>query len=295
MVLHLLASAPSRNEQALATRVDYASSVAALTFLLYDICVTFDDEVNFVWPKPWTHVKCIFFFVRYIPLFVQISILFIANPDITPHFHFTSHDCFIFEVYQGVLTVLVFAAVDYILILRVYALYHDNAVVRTAVLVAFAMEVCAMCVGLGLSLGGIEFDDICLTTSVPETLIIYGGGTIIFQTFLFVLTVVKFVRAVREGWGNAPLVGLVMRDGSWAFFLLFAVVAGDGALYALKNHTYASVLFGWLLSLFSFSGYRVLLNLDRMHIGPRLPTTQSTTHDSPYQFTTGIAMDGESL
>ncbi|KAF8178570.1 hypothetical protein K438DRAFT_1265971 [Mycena galopus ATCC 62051] len=279
--------------QALATRVDYASSLGALTFLLYDILITIDDEVKFIWPKPWTHTKFLFLFIRYVPLFVQISTLFIASPELTPQFHFTPHDCFIWQVYQGVATVLVFAAVDYVLILRVYALYHNNANIRKVVLAALFLEVCGMVVGLGLTLGGIKFDDICLTTSVSSTLIIYGGSTLLFQIFLFILTVVKFVGAVREGWGDTPLVGLVMRDGTWAFFLLFAVVASDASLFALQNHTYASVLFGWLLSVFSFSGYHVLLNLDRLHGAPSLPTSQSSTHNSPYQFTTRIMTDAD--
>ncbi|KAJ6497738.1 hypothetical protein C8R45DRAFT_137901 [Mycena sanguinolenta] len=283
---------PSDVGQALATRIDYASSLGALTFLLYDILITLEDEVKFIWPKPSTRTKFIYFFIRYIPLCIQISTLLIASPELTPQFHFTPHDCFIWQVYQGVGTVLVFGAVDYVLILRVYALYHNSPTVRRVVLVAFALEVCGMCVGLGLSLGGIKFDDICLTTAVPGTLIIYGGATLLFQTFLFILTAVKFITALREGWGDTPLVGLVMRDGTWAFFLLFTVVAADSALFGLKNHTFASILFGWLLSVFSFSGYHVLLNLDRLHDDvPRLPTSQSSTYDSPYQFTTRIVTD----
>ncbi|KAJ7039107.1 hypothetical protein C8F04DRAFT_317552 [Mycena alexandri] len=280
-------------DKALATQVDYRSSVAALVFLLYDICITIDDEVNFIWPKPWTRTKFLYLLIRYLPLFVQTSILTIGSPDLTPSFHFTPHDCFIWQVYQGVATVLVFAAVDCVLILRVFALYNNNRTMRRLVVVAFALEFGGMCVGLGLSLPGIQFDDICLTTSISSELLIYAGSTLLFQTFLFALTVFKFVQAVREGWGDTPLLSLVMRDGTWAFFLLFAVVAGDAALYGLKNHQFASVLYGWLLSVFSFAGYHVLLNLDRLNDAPRLATSESSTNDSPYQFTTRIVTDRE--
>ncbi|KAJ7782777.1 hypothetical protein B0H16DRAFT_1494344 [Mycena metata] len=158
-------------DKALATQVDYRSSVAALVFLL--------------------------------------SILTLGSPDLTPSFHFTPHDCFIWQVYQGVATVLVFAAVDYVLILRGLSSWHS------------LLEFTGMCVGLGLSLPGIQFDNICLTTSVSSALLIYAGSTLLFQTFLFALTAYKFVQAVREGWGDTPLLSLVMRDGTWAFFLLF--------------------------------------------------------------------------
>ncbi|KAJ7714950.1 hypothetical protein B0H14DRAFT_2413367, partial [Mycena olivaceomarginata] len=46
------------------------------------------------------------------------STLFIGSPELTPQFDFTPHDCFIWQVYQGAITVLLFVAVDYVLILR---------------------------------------------------------------------------------------------------------------------------------------------------------------------------------
>ncbi|KAJ6593570.1 hypothetical protein B0H19DRAFT_25476 [Mycena capillaripes] len=309
--------------KAFGTQLVYRSSLGALTFLAYDICITLDDEVKFVWPKPWTRMKLCYLFIRYVPLFVQISTLFIASPELTPHFNFTPHDCFIWQVYQGVATVLLFAAVDYVLILRVSALYHNNATIRKFVLAAFILEIAGMCVGLGLSLPTIQFDEICLVTAISPTLIVYAGATLLFQTLLFGLTLAKFVRAVRDGWGDTPLVGLVMRDGTWAFILLFgeaymlycdfwlkrpAVIAGDASLYGLKNHTIAGVLYGcvnsrndsscfnpdlsrWLLSVFSFSGYHVLLNLDRLSDAPYLPTSQTSTNQSSLQFTTRIITD----
>ncbi|KAJ7647622.1 hypothetical protein FB45DRAFT_822622 [Roridomyces roridus] len=272
-------------EQALATQINYRSSVAALTFLLYDICLTFDDEVNFVWPKAWTRMKFLFLFIRYVPLFVQFSILVIGSPELTPHFHFTPHDCFIWEVYQGVATVLILAAVDCVLILRVCALYHNKPIIRRLVLLAFLLEVTGMIVGLGLSVSTITFDDICLITHVSTLLLIYAGSTLIFQTFLFALTAIHFGRALREGWGDTPLVHLVMRDGTWAFLLLFAVLVGASSLYTVKNQSYAGIIYGWLLTVFSFSGYRVLLNLDRLSsTSPRLDTTNNT----PWEFTTRL-------
>ncbi|KAJ7188604.1 hypothetical protein C8R46DRAFT_878657 [Mycena filopes] len=173
--------------------------------------------------KSWSPMKFLYLFVRYIPLVVQMSILTIGSPEWTPFFHFTAHDCFVWNVYQGVATVLIFAAVDYILILRVYALYHNNLIMRKVVLLAFALELCGMCIGLGLSLPGIQFDDICVVTGISSALIIYAAQRGYSQTFLFSLTVFKFVQALRQGWGGAPLLGLVLRDGVWAFFLIFGV------------------------------------------------------------------------
>ena len=64
---------------------------------------------------------CNFFFGR---IFVWLtfeglvrSILLIGS-ELTPHFHFSSHDCYIWQVYQGVSAGTIITTVDTILILR---------------------------------------------------------------------------------------------------------------------------------------------------------------------------------
>ena len=47
------------------------------------------------------------------------------------------------------------------------------------------------------------------------------GAPIAFQTLLFGFTVWKFVVALKSGWGNIPIMRLLVRDGTWAFILLF--------------------------------------------------------------------------
>ncbi|KAJ7287285.1 hypothetical protein C8J57DRAFT_1283426 [Mycena rebaudengoi] len=258
--------------------------VGALAFLLYDICITFDDEVKFVWPKPWTLMKLLYFFIRYFPLCVEISITLIGSPHITPQFHFSPRDCFVWQVFQGIATILIVMTVDYILILRVYALYHSGWTMRRTIICLFGLEIAGMCVGFGLSLPTIEFDDICLVTHISSTLLI-GGSILLFQSFLFALTAVRFVSALREGWGGTSIVSLIMRDGTWAFILIFAIMVGEASsLYALKNDALSGVFFGWLLTGFSFAGYRVLLNLSAYS---PLPVTQTTTGtDIRFRFTT---------
>jgi hypothetical protein len=40
-----------------------------------------------------------------------------------------------------------------------------------------------------------------------------------FQTCLFGLTVVKFIEALRTGWGEGPLLVILVRDGTWAYLV----------------------------------------------------------------------------
>ncbi|KIM45208.1 hypothetical protein M413DRAFT_334567 [Hebeloma cylindrosporum] len=242
------------------------SSVAALAFLVWDILITVDDEVNLIWPRAWNYTKYVYFLVRYLPMLVQVSILLIGS-ELTPHFHFTAHDCYIWQIYQGVAASSIVAMVDTVLILRIYALYHGprHHVIRRIVIILFTLELLGLGVGLGLAIPGITYDDICLIISVPHSLIIFGGSSVvIFQFLLFGLTLYKFIQAVRSGWGDVPLIMLLMRDGTWAFFLLSFLYVGQIGLYAQPDSTFAGVLYCWLLSAFSFCGYRILLNLNRL-------------------------------
>jgi len=229
--------------------------------------------------------------VRYLPLMVQISILLIGS-ELTPHFHFTPHDCYIWQIYQGAAASTIIATVDTVLILRVHALYHGYPIIRRIVAVFYFLELVGMAVGLALALPGVTYDNLCLVVGVPRSLLIYAGSSIVFQFFLFGLTLYKFFQAARSGWGDVPLIVLLMRDGTWAFFLLFFVYVGQVGLYGLHNHAFAGVLYGWLLTAFSFSGYRILLNLNRLaeHTsgGSRGRTSNTHRTDTNIQFSTQL-------
>ncbi|RXW24310.1 hypothetical protein EST38_g1534 [Candolleomyces aberdarensis] len=106
-----------------------------------------------------------------------------------------------------------------------------------------------------------------------------SGAPIAFQTLLFGMTFFKFFRAVKAGWGDIPIMHLLMRDGTWAFILLFAVLIGEAALYGFAPDAYTGVLYGWLNTAFSFCGYRILLNLNKLNVSQRRPSTRTTgTH-----------------
>lgn len=120
-----------------------------------------------------------------------------------------------------------------------HALYHNNRVIPRVLACAYALEIAGIAVGLALALPGITYDNVCVATGVPGSLIIYGqvhsftwratnrnnlisrAAAVAFQFLLFGLTLYKFIQALRSGWGDVPLIILLVRDGTWAFFLLF--------------------------------------------------------------------------
>ena len=45
--------------------------------------------------------------------------------------------------------------------------------------------------------------------------------SLVFETILFVLTLIKFVDAVKMGWGRRPVMRDFVSDGTWAYTLIF--------------------------------------------------------------------------
>ncbi|KAG9220641.1 hypothetical protein CCMSSC00406_0003740 [Pleurotus cornucopiae] len=301
---------PTPIEAVFGARVVNLSSAASLAFLVWDILITTDNEVELIWLKPWSVTKFLYFHIRYVPALVQIAITFVGT-EIAESFHYTAHDCYVWQVFQGVASVSIIAAVDIILILRVYALYNGHWAIRLSVGCLFFMEVVCMIVGLALAIPGIRFGPNCSTTGVPQSLLVYAygsplplaphlnfasddidrAGSVLFQIILFLLTVVRFGIAVRAGWGRIPLVELIMRDGTWAFFVLVAIVIAEAGLFGLENHALAGVLYGWLLTTFSFVGYRVLLNLQKVAV--RTPHPSTSRSSNGYRFSTVLSSEAE--
>ncbi|KAI3621284.1 hypothetical protein WG66_014527 [Moniliophthora roreri] len=277
------APVPTPTEVAEGSQAVNRSSVAALAFLLYDICLTFEDEVDLFWWRRWSFMKFNFFFIRYFPLLAQAPLLLVGS-EVTKRFHFSSHDCFIWQVYQGVISILIIMSCDFILLARIHVLYFANPRIRKLVGTCYVLEIGVMCVGLGLTLPGIRFDEICVVIGVPTGLLFYGGAVIIFQTILFGLTLYKFITGVRAGWGNVPIVKLLMRDGTWAFFVLFIIIVAQSSLYGLENHAFAGILYSWTLTLYGFCGYRILLNINHLTRRPHHADTSGTISNS-MQFT----------
>jgi len=92
--------------------------------------------------------------------------------------------------------------------------------------------------------------------------ILYSVSFVAFETILFVLTLVKFLLALRDGWGRTSVVYLLVRDGTWAFMLVFVTLCVNAGFYlGAGDSAITAIAFPWLLSIESFAGARIVLNL----------------------------------
>ncbi|TFY77004.1 hypothetical protein EWM64_g7007, partial [Hericium alpestre] len=272
------------------------SSLASLAFLVWDILITLDDEIRCIWSKPnrfWT--KWLFLFVRYFAVAIQVATLFVGT-EIAVELHYAYHSCVSWYIFQEVSTQILIISVELILMIRVHALYDRNYIITAILFALFLVENITMIITLVHVVPGVQFDEACVVLHTPGSLIYFGVAYVAFETILFGLTLVKFVQAVRRGWGRTPVVTVLMRDGTWAFALVFVVVVINGLFYigldgSISAVAYAFVpivslmpfpthiiyLIRWILSLESFAGCHLILNLQTLdHPDPRSTTTMSS-------------------
>ncbi|KAH9974224.1 hypothetical protein BJV74DRAFT_753527, partial [Russula compacta] len=237
-------------------------SVAALSFLAWDILITLDQEVDTVWSKPNRfYSKWLFLFVRYFAVAMQISLLFVGT-RISLNFHYTERDCIKWYIFQEVGTQLLVAAVEFILIIRVHALYDRKIAVTATILSLFLVENVIMIVTLAKVIPRVRFDSNCTVIHSPSGLIFFAAAFVALETVLFVLTLIKFLIALRDGWGRTPVLHLLVRDGTWAFILIFVTLCVNVGFYIGDgNSSISAIAFPWLLSVESFAGARIVLNL----------------------------------
>lgn len=87
-----------------------------------------------------------------------------------------------------------------------------------------------------------------------------------YESFLFSLTIARFIQARRGGWGHVPLLAVLFRDGAWEYAVLFCglstfklpdgahlneytvpgVMSTNALLFALGPRTLASLGFPYV-------------------------------------------------
>ena len=117
----------------------------------------------------------------------------------------------------------------------VHALYHRSNKVLYAIVSLYVVEVVVMTGSLVISVKNSTTDDDCETT-VPLTIVAYGcvqryprskvlnlpsfrAASLFFELFLLIMTAHQ---VLRGSWRSIRLMRIVLRDGLWAFALIFS-------------------------------------------------------------------------
>ncbi|TFK89678.1 hypothetical protein K466DRAFT_17068 [Polyporus arcularius HHB13444] len=133
----------------------------------------------------------------------------------------------------------------------------------------------------------------CIVTLTPRLFSFYWILPLAFETTLFALTLFKFATSVsgRSVVGRKDSIMFVLlRDGTWAYAVIFAAMLLNTVFYAVETTPLAGVSFAWEIATLSFAGSHVVLNTRRVARHPQQGTSFWTNSEpevsAPIQFQT---------
>ncbi|TFK71286.1 hypothetical protein BDN72DRAFT_469587 [Pluteus cervinus] len=250
------------------------SGVASLTFMVYDHLLTLDDEVDTIWSKPnksW--LKWTFIGTRYSCLAIQmikcvLDVFIVARADI-------DISAFLLREWvmcQVVLNMILLTAVEVVLMLRVYALYDKSKRIAVSFICILLARAASTVTGVLLNLPPHNIRLCEVLEVIPASFFYFGCATIASQLVILILTFSKYYTSAHLSQSRAPIVSLLIRDGTIAFFTLFVVCSATAVMTVLHSPV-APVTDFWLLAAISSSGCRVIINMQRLSVEEYTQTT----------------------
>ncbi|KAF8888042.1 hypothetical protein BD779DRAFT_1672454 [Infundibulicybe gibba] len=236
--------------------------VASLTFLVYDMILTLDNEIGFIWKKPnssW--IKWQFLFTRYFTLASQI-----CNCSINFTIVSSSLDLRLLRGWymsQAVVSDIIVTTVEVLLMLQLYVLYNKSTKLVAAFCIIIFAETAALVIGIVFNLPGEEFNLVSILDATHDAFTYLGFSSMVSQTVIVILTWVKYREAVHGGWSASPIISLIIRDVTAIFCMIFVTCLGIAVLTMLDSQ-YAPMGYFWFLSIVSSSGCRLIINLQTL-------------------------------
>ncbi|KAF8547944.1 hypothetical protein OG21DRAFT_1501308 [Imleria badia] len=248
-------------------------NISAISFLLYDVLINLDREVEHIWKARWSISKVLFIIGRYYGLFY-----------ITANFAVSIKVGLSLEVCRGWLWFLTMAGdifftsiVNVILIMRLYAMYGNRKVLAFFVslfLCEFAFELYT-CIKMGIETSktvftippGIPLPG-CFASPNLNTALWSWIPCMVIATSFFVMTVAK---VVSDGYTTpkrlkyikhiSPLIVSMVRDGALYYSLMFAILLITIVLLETAQGFTTIVSMPWLVAIYSLTASRLVLNL----------------------------------
>ncbi|KAJ7019638.1 hypothetical protein C8F04DRAFT_1147039 [Mycena alexandri] len=249
---------------------------ACLTILVYDLLCTLDQEILYVWPRPWSMSTALFLLNRYLPFvdtFLSFSAKFTRIPPET---------CLKRNTAVLWLSVFGIQLSEGILMLRTYAIWERK---RGVLYFLCGLALCTfvlMAVFVQLETASLQYtqsDDLGCTLSHAGHVILFGYMMImISETAIAVLTAIKAYRDLRRS--RVPWILKLYQDGM-LFYVYLLILSTANVLVPI----FAPTMFAnWLGTpqrvLHSVLCNRVLLLILRQRRIATSGTAHSVTTDS---------------
>ncbi|KII83072.1 hypothetical protein PLICRDRAFT_180764 [Plicaturopsis crispa FD-325 SS-3] len=237
------------------------SFVGALALLTWDIFITFDVEVEWIWRiSNRAVIKWVFLFIRYFSLAFLIAIRVMVYP-IEEHTPQSGEMCAPAYSAEFIALRVLQMAVEYVLMLRAYVIYERDIRIALALIALAAMEVTVIIYCLATSLPEVEISPICMILHESFRVVYIGVATMFSQFVILGLSLWKYSQALRRGWGRVPLMTILIRDGALSFIAITGMCIVITVVSFTVNYTISAAVCAWLFAILAVAGCRVIINI----------------------------------
>ncbi|KAF8135063.1 hypothetical protein EV363DRAFT_1322397 [Boletus edulis] len=216
---------------------DYLS-VALVAAVGYDYVLTFSSEIEHIWSKPWTWVSTLYIPVRYLGLF-NLMVSALLGTSLIPG---PAKTCQIIGIINAWTFLLFYAAAEFVMILRIWAMYNRSRVVigcllalYFVVIIGTILDVIVNSIPKDLPAGVVQILDISFCT-LASTVPTWTNVAVILQVtqggILCLLGIVQVVKQslqmyrATKAWQVNRYMALLVKQGMLSFLaiLLFNLV-----------------------------------------------------------------------
>jgi hypothetical protein len=198
---------------------NYEFHTSNYALLVYDYMLTFGEEVEKMWSRPFTLPTLLFYINRYVTHF-QFIIIQVAFHETT----WSVSMCNRYVKFAGASTTSLVAVAELIMILRVYALYLGNKKILVFLLFLLSGQVIASgwAVHNGMRVPQPPQFPGCVLTGKNTSFAALWGAPLVTDSCIFLLTIWKTIRYMRRH-GRMTALDILLRDGTLYFLTIFGV------------------------------------------------------------------------
>ncbi|EIN03460.1 hypothetical protein PUNSTDRAFT_147044 [Punctularia strigosozonata HHB-11173 SS5] len=261
--------------------VDWVTAVC-MSCLLYDWLITLDQEINRMWPAPFSIPKVLFFLNRYV-----VVCMLVFNAIASSLTHLSISVCKGYLPWLVVTITVTNAVVEGILITRVWALFRSNKVERL-LSESYSVQLSSyqpvlwfalfFYVGGIITLVGLTIDDYvgtgpvkavndfnilpgCYAAGVPPIIAGYWIAPVIIESIMFVLIVSRVIIWWHNREPVPPTLILIARDSAIYYTAIFVLLMTNLFVFEFASPFLSSMMVTPSNTVGSIAGSRMLLNL----------------------------------
>ncbi|GLB38831.1 hypothetical protein LshimejAT787_0506960 [Lyophyllum shimeji] len=232
-----------------------AISVSALSWLVWDSILLCRREYESIWKRENSVVKAVYIFSKYVGLVAQ-TMNTIWTFDLLSREYLTPRLCRKWFGSQIGVIILLHAALQIILMLRVYALYDCKKPVGLFLLSLGIGEIASISFSSVYIVRGFHFHSTCLNANTPPAVVALIVVMAVVQIIVWGMTLFKQVDIPTR----TRLLEVVGRDGAVACSVFVAIFA-TAVPYTFYVHTLTHSMFAIYMTLVIILTSRIILNM----------------------------------